>query len=147
MPPKNYYINLRWTDPNSGRSYERSELPPVTLGRRENNTITLDSSQVSRTHARLDNIEGQTVLTDLESANGTHLNGRRIRQAVLQNGSQFQIGPFTLTFSVGRAEESVAGPGKVRCPNPQCQRVVAIQHRDCPWCGYSLSSGSTVYRE
>jgi pSer/pThr/pTyr-binding forkhead associated (FHA) protein len=51
---------------------------PVSLGRAADNSVVLDSSSVSRHHARIDWALGQPQLTDLGSANGTFVNGARL---------------------------------------------------------------------
>jgi ABC transport system ATP-binding/permease protein len=62
--------------------------------------IHLPHPQVSRTHAHIA-LAGKTVtLTDLNSANGTFVNGQRIQVAVvLRPGDQLDIGPFALQFT------------------------------------------------
>ena len=78
------------------------ELAGVMLiGReKEQAQIHLPHPQVSRRHARIA-MEGTTAkLTDLNSANGTYVNGQRIRDIVsLQPGDQLDIGPYALQFT------------------------------------------------
>ncbi len=59
----------------------------------------LDHPHVSRRHACLEVENGDVVLTDLGSANGTHVNGRLITgPTILQPGDRIDIGPFSLRF-------------------------------------------------
>ncbi len=51
----------------------------VSLGRGMTNDIVLNDGRVSRSHARLDCAAGGCTLVDLGSANGTRLNGNRVR--------------------------------------------------------------------
>ncbi|MDY0091309.1 MAG: FHA domain-containing protein [Candidatus Vecturithrix sp.] len=56
--------------------------PIITLGRKEDNDIVLDQHDVSRYHARI-GLQGQNcVLEDLQSSNGTRMNGLRIQKNV-----------------------------------------------------------------
>jgi ABC-type multidrug transport system ATPase subunit/pSer/pThr/pTyr-binding forkhead associated (FHA) protein len=62
--------------------------------------ILLPHPHVSRVHACITLREGQAVLTDLDSANGTYLNGARLRgTANLRPGDQIDIGPYALSFT------------------------------------------------
>ena len=73
----------------------------MLIGREQGQVqIHLPHPQVSRRHARIA-MEGTTAtLTDLESANGTYVNGQRIRDtASLKPGDQLDIGPYALQFT------------------------------------------------
>lgn len=63
--------------------------------------IVLNDPEVSSTHAKLKKNNITCVLEDLQSGNGTLLNGERINQAVLTNNDEFIIGSTTFTFRVG----------------------------------------------
>ena len=52
--------------------------PVTTLGRAVGCTVRIPSSQVSRLHCRLRMENGYLTVEDLESANGTFINGKRI---------------------------------------------------------------------
>ncbi len=70
----------------------------VTIGRLEDNDITIDSLAVSRHHARI-RIEHSTfILEDLESMNGTFLNSKRIDSCELNSGDHILIGKHELVF-------------------------------------------------
>ena len=52
------------------------DLPiPVTIGREEGNLLRLNDERVSRFHAKVQQEDGDVILTDLESTNGTRVNG------------------------------------------------------------------------
>src|SRR5260370_36523028 len=80
------------------------ERPEVTLGRALDADVRVNDSRASRLHARInterDDSTGQTRyrLTDLESTNGTLLNGKPIDRAFLQNGDKFVIGSQFIRF-------------------------------------------------
>ncbi len=80
-----------------GRTYGR--LPtPVTIGREDDNDIQLNDDRVSRFHAKLQDDGGRIILTDLESTNGTRVNGHPVQMKVLQVGDLLMIGRCTLLF-------------------------------------------------
>ncbi len=71
------------------------------IGRHPRSVVPIDSSTVSRTHARIVISGGEAVLRDLGSKNGTYLRGVRIREpAVLHDGDDIAIGEVVLTFRV-----------------------------------------------
>lgn len=75
-----------------------TEKKRVTIGRTPDNDIVLDNRGVSRCHAQIEFGEGQAVLIDNESLNGTFLNSRRISEEVLKDNDAIVIGKYTLYF-------------------------------------------------
>ena len=75
----------------------------VTIGRNKGNTIVLADPRVSRNHARIDIAGGGPVLSDLQSTNGTRLNGKRIAgSAALKPGDVVLLGNTELRFEERR---------------------------------------------
>lgn len=70
----------------------------LTFGRAESNTVVLRDAKVSRQHAQIQQQGNEFVLIDLNSSNGTHVNGQRVEEHVLGNGDEIQIGDFVLQF-------------------------------------------------
>ena len=68
------------------------------IGRSPDCDIFLDDVTVSRNHAILVERDGQYVVEDQGSLNGTFVNRRRIDNAPLENGDEVQIGKYRLTF-------------------------------------------------
>ncbi|NJP07764.1 MAG: FHA domain-containing protein [Chloroflexaceae bacterium] len=84
-------ISLKPPQPGQGKT-------SLVIGRNPQSDIPLTSPNVSWKHARLD-IGPQTTLVDLESSNGTFVNGQRIhRTHTLKQGDRIQIGPFRLAY-------------------------------------------------
>ncbi len=71
----------------------------MVLGRDVDCDICLDDSLVSDEHAAISRNGGNFVLEDLNSRNGTSVNGERINQRKLRNGEKISIGNFLLKFS------------------------------------------------
>lgn len=93
--------------------YYHDLVPPVSIGREDENTIRLNDERVSRFHAKLQEDAGRIILTDLDSTNGTRVNGRPVQMRVLKPGDQVAIGRCLLLFGspeeiVARAERSKA---------------------------------------
>jgi hypothetical protein len=71
----------------------------LTLGRSADNDITLADTNVSRYHARVDLIDGRYLLRDLDSTNGTRLNGAEVdAPASLRSGDLIGLGLQRLRF-------------------------------------------------
>jgi pSer/pThr/pTyr-binding forkhead associated (FHA) protein len=96
-------LTLRLLDgADRGRIYENLE-PPITIGREEGNTIQLNDERVSRYHVKIQEDNETLVLTDLESTNGTRVNGEDIQLCILRFGDLLTIGRSVLVF--GSREE------------------------------------------
>jgi hypothetical protein len=90
---------------DKGRVFK--DLPvPVTIGREEGNVLRLNDERVSRFHAKVQHEDGDVILTDLESTNGTRVNGSPIQIRRLRAGDQINIGRSMLLF--GTLEEIAA---------------------------------------
>lgn len=70
----------------------------LSFGRAESNTVVLRDAKASRQHAQIQQQGNEYVLIDLNSSNGTHVNGQRVEEHVLSNGDEIQIGDFILQF-------------------------------------------------
>ena len=83
------------------------ELPiPVTIGREEGNVLRLNDERVSRYHAKVQMDKGDVILTDLESTNGTRVNGGTVQIRRLRPGDRVGVGRSLLIF--GSNEEIAA---------------------------------------
>lgn len=71
---------------------------PVSIGREIENTIQLNDDRVSRFHAKMQDDGGRVILTDLDSTNGTRVNGHPVQIRVLQPGDLVTIGRCVLRF-------------------------------------------------
>jgi pSer/pThr/pTyr-binding forkhead associated (FHA) protein len=70
----------------------------LTLGRGLNNDIILEDTRVSRHHAQLRYKTRRFWVTDLNSTNGTYVNGERISETDLRHGDVVSLGGLELTF-------------------------------------------------
>ena len=85
------------TGPSSGR---KIPLLPMTMsiGREHDNNIELKDPDVGRYHARILYENGRFLLEDLESSNGTWVNGERITSTTLKNGDRVKIGEIEMAI-------------------------------------------------
>src|SRR4051794_22194646 len=90
---------------DKGRVYR--DLPiPVTIGREEGNLLRLNDERVSRFHAKVQLDNGDVILTDLDSTNGTRINGSTVQIRRLRPGDRVGVGRSILIF--GSNEEIAA---------------------------------------
>jgi pSer/pThr/pTyr-binding forkhead associated (FHA) protein len=68
----------------------------ITVGRGTENDVVLDDPKVSRRHARIRCVGGTCHVQDLDSSNGTFINGERIAEGTLTPGSEVRFGGTTL---------------------------------------------------
>jgi hypothetical protein len=87
---------LREISPGGRERRITLEAAALTLGRATDNGIVLHDARVSRHHARLQVRQGRLVLNDLQSTNGTRVNGVRIAEVALGEGDRIQVGDTTL---------------------------------------------------
>ncbi len=107
-------IQLSWDDPATGERRQPTLGVPIALGRDFNqmpreiqgrpvSRIVLDSLEVSRFHALIDQDSSGLVVIDQNSSNGTLVNGTRVvvnTRVPLANGDSLQIGPYQIILSL-----------------------------------------------
>ena len=105
-------------DPLEGRTFPVGD--GLVIGREQERVhVYLPHPQVSRLHASLALQGTQAIVTDLNSANGTFVNGQRIHAATaLAAGDQLDIGPYSLQFT-----------GQALIPRPRSDNVELVGRR------------------
>jgi pSer/pThr/pTyr-binding forkhead associated (FHA) protein len=78
----------------------------TTLGRRPYNDIVIDNLAVSGEHAVLALSGNEVYLEDLNSTNGTYINGKAVKKQLLANNDTVEIGKYKIKF----IHEQPAGP-------------------------------------
>src|SRR5688572_2564034 len=87
--------------PNAGQSFP-IDRASATIGRQDNNAIVLDDARLSRQHARIESGPFGLSVTDLNSANGTLVNGRPLTVSVpLNSGDRLQLGDTIMVVEGG----------------------------------------------
>jgi len=70
----------------------------VTIGRMEDNDLTIQEVRVSRYHAQLRAVKGQFILVDLKSTGGTSVNGQKITQVALYPGDVISLAGIPVIY-------------------------------------------------
>jgi pSer/pThr/pTyr-binding forkhead associated (FHA) protein len=81
----------------------------TTLGRRPYNDIVIDNLAVSGEHAVIQLAGNDVLLEDLNSTNGTYINGKAVKKQLLQNNDSIEIGKYKIRF---QGDQVSAGPDK-----------------------------------
>jgi pSer/pThr/pTyr-binding forkhead associated (FHA) protein len=71
-----------------------------TVGRTARADFIIDAALVSRLHCRLEADDERLNVVDLDSTNGTWVNGRRVERARLADGDRLRVGRIELTVSL-----------------------------------------------
>ncbi len=91
-------ITIRILDgADRGRVFQNLATP-ITIGREEGNTIQLNDERVSRYHIKIQEDHERLVITDLESTNGTKVNGEDVQLRILRFGDLITVGRSVLLF-------------------------------------------------
>ena len=77
---------------------------PVTIGRGKAATIRIQESTAGREHCRLSYVDGELIVHDLKSRNGTYVNDAKVTEATLKAGDTLRCGSFPITIE-GRKRE------------------------------------------
>jgi pSer/pThr/pTyr-binding forkhead associated (FHA) protein len=77
----------------------------TTLGRRPYNDIVIDNLAVSGEHAVLTAAQSDVFIEDLNSTNGTYINGKAVKKQLLQNNDVVEIGKYRIKFLADEAED------------------------------------------
>src|SRR5829696_8310895 len=96
MNPKVVFI----AGPLKGSAFELGE-EALSVGRDSTNVVRLADSLLSRRHCRVERAGERLLLTDLESLNGTFVNGRPVREHAFADGDQVTVGESCFIFLTG----------------------------------------------
>jgi predicted component of type VI protein secretion system len=91
-------------------------LQPITIGRGPGNDVVIDNLAVSNNHAKVFPELDHYVVEDLQSVNGTFVNGTPVQRKILRDGDRIGIGKHTLVFFEF---------AKARTPSPTGPKVTA----------------------
>ena len=95
----------------------------ITIGRRPTNDIHIDNLAVSGGHAVVVTIGNDSFLEDLDSSNGTLVNGQPIKKHVLQHGDVIEIGKYQLKY----VAEAIANTGAMGSSPEDFEKTMIIR--------------------
>ncbi len=118
---------------------------PLIIGRRADADIQVNEPTMSGTHAQIYAGGDGLHIRDLESLNGTHVNGQRIVETELQPGDEIRIGRVTIVAAGPARQGSSSGSmpdGTLKVPRPVAENVGSDRTRY----SHDGSSGSSSQR-
>ncbi|MDR1854078.1 MAG: FHA domain-containing protein [Azoarcus sp.] len=80
----------------------------TSIGRKPVNDIQIDNLSISGQHAVITHILGDTFLEDLNSTNGTYVNGQPVKKHVLRNNDVIELGKYRIKYLVDAATPGVS---------------------------------------
>lgn len=86
--------------PDTGFKFRIQPTAITYIGRGADNDVVLDDPATSRRHAHIRFQDGNYVLTDLGSANGTLVNGQRVAERALSHGDLIKVGQNEILTSI-----------------------------------------------
>lgn len=95
----------------------------VTIGRRPNNDVHIDNLAVSGSHAVVRTIGNDSFLEDLDSTNGTMVNGKPIKKHILQHGDVIELGKYQIRY----VNEAAVNAGAVGGASADFEKTMIIR--------------------
>ena len=95
---------------SSGKPYTVKLKRPNTIIGREKADVIINDIQVSSSHCQIQEIDGEHLLFDMNSTNGTYLNEKKILKATISSGDIIRIGRSKIYFSLINAYEASSVP-------------------------------------
>ncbi len=93
--------------PLNGRRLQISKFP-MTIGRDDSNDLAINDTEISRFHLRIKQRGRLVIVEDLESRNGTYLNGDRVLNAIVRTGDKLILGGTELIVALMAPEVQFA---------------------------------------
>ncbi|HEY3452358.1 MAG TPA: adenylate/guanylate cyclase domain-containing protein [Myxococcales bacterium] len=112
-----------------GTTSEFKLLERTRIGRHPINHLKLADREISKEHAEIARQGEDFWVQDLNSSNGTQVNGRRITRFKLKDGDQVQLGGTTLTFRAG-AGQAGSSPGVTMIQAVAPQVLASVRAED-----------------
>jgi len=102
--------------------------PKVTIGRRPNNDVVLNHLAISGNHAVIETQLNDCYLEDLNSTNGTQVNGQPIKRHFLQNGDIISLAKYLIKFDADSKVKAGSGPESSYVPPPVKPALVKVMN-------------------
>ena len=130
-----------------GTSHELT-VDRTTIGRVEDNTFQIPEASISSHHCEILRRGAEVVIKDLDSTNGTFLNGEKVSETTLKPGQTLRLGQVELQLVEGGGAPVAATPapkpaGPVADQTMMIQRGVSLSELEQgPVAGFDTSSGA-----
>lgn len=98
----------------------------INVGRKGTNEIQIEDLAISGEHARITTILGDSFLEDLDSTNGTNVNGKPVTRRALSDGDVIDLGKYRLKFIAAQMSQEEAAK------RLRASAVVPLGEREAP---------------
>jgi pSer/pThr/pTyr-binding forkhead associated (FHA) protein len=124
----------------------------TTLGRRPYNDIVIDNLAVSGEHAVLQMMANEVYLEDLNSTNGTYVNGKAVKKQLLQNNDTVEIGKYKIKYineaaNPGYEKTMIIKAGSIAPPPVRAEGAAAVPELASLAAAIKVLSGAAAGRE
>jgi pSer/pThr/pTyr-binding forkhead associated (FHA) protein len=110
----------------TGRSHELN-VEKTTIGRVEDNTFQIPEPSVSSHHCEVLMRGEEIVVRDLNSTNGTFINGEKVSESVLKPGQTLRLGQIELRLDSGTGTTPTSGSASAPGPKKTFDQTVVMQ--------------------
>ncbi|MDD5323785.1 MAG: FHA domain-containing protein, partial [Polaromonas sp.] len=118
----------------------------TSLGRRPYNDIVIDNLAVSGEHAVLQMSGNEVYLEDLNSTNGTYVNGKAVKKQLLQNNDTIEIGKYKIRY-LTEADQGGIGTATAARGNAGLAATLAAEAETGLYAGIKVLTGAAAGRE
>jgi len=119
----------------------------LSIGRASGNQLSISDLALSRHHCCIGCESGQTVIRDLESHNGTFVNGLPIRERTLEHGDQIKIGHSIFVFVLSETTDVELANVSESPQNPALQTIELSRHPHAPVLKEAAKAGDKAARQ
>ena len=116
----------------------------LTIGRNPHCALFLPDPQVSAQHASIQRWSSGYVLTDMNSRNGTFVNGQRVQQVLLQGGERVKMGTTEMIFTTSTYQLDLTSSGTPA--QNRTMACLAVMVGDQEFARYPIESGTVLGR-
>ncbi len=103
------------------------ETAEFSIGRHPSNSMAIRDPSVSRRHCILRRLaDGSVRITDLESRNGTFVNGLPVQERILEHGDEIRLGSSRLLFLVRQQEEELPSASLKKSEDLETRTILQI---------------------
>ncbi|MDO8462615.1 MAG: sigma 54-interacting transcriptional regulator [Deltaproteobacteria bacterium] len=101
-------LQLQITEPSGKKQTLLMKRSPFRIGKGSHNDVILADQYVSDQHCKIRLSDGDWILKDLASTNGTFLAGKKVQETALTDGQQIRLGKTEIVFKTVKTEERIA---------------------------------------
>ena len=101
----------------------------ISIGRRADNDIRLDDQSISSQHAQFSYTGHKAYIEDLDSTNGTYINGRRVKFQAVEDGDIVVIGKHKMVYRNLAGTEEMDTPATEFLEDAELKRMLATSDR------------------